>query len=87
MAAVKENHQKTLTQSSASFCSFDHVNSELLLTNEINGYHLLHRAAVQVGDAHVHEGHVEGREYDEAAREARLLPPIVETDDDVGMHR
>ena len=50
------------------------------LTDEINWHHLLDGAAVEVGDADVHEGHVERREDDEAAREARLLPPIVETD-------
>ena len=35
---------------------------------------------MQIGDADVHEGHVERREDDEAAREAGLLPPIVETE-------
>ena len=57
------------------FLHFSHA-----LTDEINWHHLLDGAAVEVGDADVHEGHVERREDDEATREARPLPPIVETD-------
>ena len=57
------------------FLHFSHA-----LTDEINWHHLLDGAAMEVGDADVHEGHVERREDDEATREARPLPPIVETD-------
>ena len=55
------------------------LNSQAL-THKIDGHHLLGGAVVEVGDADVHEGHVERSEHDEAARQAGLLPPVIQAD-------
>ena len=48
------------------------------LTHKVDGDHLFNGTVVEVGDADVHEGHVEGREHDEAARQPGLLSPVIE---------